>query len=113
MQLEFQLYHKDHLAHGLIAKIQSTYVKGLLDVIQSDGRVHTRYLQTLTATGRLSSVDPNLQNIPTRTEEGKQIRKAFVPTDPDGYFHFCKDKCNWNFNCIIKIILLMIFQLFK
>lgn len=73
------------LDYRQIAKIQSTYVKGLLDVIQPDGRVHTRYLQTLTATGRLSSVDPNLQNIPTRTEEGKQIRKAFVPTEPDGY----------------------------
>ena len=77
------------LDYRQIAKIQSTYVKGLLDVIQSDGRVHTRYLQTLTATGRLSSVDPNLQNIPTRTEEGKQIRKAFVPTDPDGYIFSC------------------------
>ncbi|HBQ43969.1 MAG TPA: DNA polymerase I, partial [Lactobacillus acetotolerans] len=53
------------LDYRQIAKIQSTYVKGLLDVIQPDGRVHTRYLQTLTATGRLSSVDPNLQNIPT------------------------------------------------
>ena len=51
------------LDYRQIAKIQSTYVKGLLDVIQPDGRVHTRYLQTLTATGRLSSVDPNLQNI--------------------------------------------------
>ncbi|MDK6626655.1 DNA polymerase, partial [Klebsiella pneumoniae] len=46
------------LDYRQIAKIQSTYVKGLLDVIQPDGRVHTRYLQTLTATGRLSSVDP-------------------------------------------------------
>lgn len=77
------------LDYRQIAKIQSTYVKGLLDVIQPDGRVHTRYLQTLTATGRLSSVDPNLQNIPTRTEEGKQIRKAFVPTEPDGYIFSC------------------------
>ncbi|WP_251716950.1 DNA polymerase I [Lactobacillus agrestimuris] len=77
------------LDYRQIAKIQSTYVKGLLDVIQSDGRVHTRYLQTLTATGRLSSVDPNLQNIPTRTEEGKQIRKAFVPTESDGYIFSC------------------------
>ncbi|MDF7639185.1 DNA polymerase I [Lactobacillus sp. ESL0791] len=77
------------LDYRQIAKIQSTYVKGLLDVIQKDGRVHTRYLQTLTATGRLSSVDPNLQNIPTRTEEGKQIRKAFVPTTKDGYIFSC------------------------
>lgn len=77
------------LDYRQIAKIQSTYVKGLLDVIQADGRVHTRYLQTLTATGRLSSVDPNLQNIPTKTEEGKQIRKAFVPSAPDGYIFSC------------------------
>ncbi len=77
------------LDYRQIAKIQSTYVKGLLDVIQLDGRVHTRYLQTLTATGRLSSVDPNLQNIPTRTDEGKQIRKAFVPTEKDGYILSC------------------------
>ncbi|MBA1392952.1 DNA polymerase I, partial [Lactobacillus sp. XV13L] len=77
------------LSYRQIAKIQSTYVNGLLDVIQPDGRVHTRYLQTLTATGRLSSVDPNLQNIPTRTEEGKQIRKAFVPSEPDGYIFSC------------------------
>lgn len=77
------------LTYRQIAKIQSTYVKGLLDVIQKDSRVHTRYLQTLTATGRLSSVDPNLQNIPTRTEEGKQIRKAFVPSTPDGYIFSC------------------------
>ena len=77
------------LDYRQIAKIQSTYVKGLLDVIQPDGRVHTRYLQTLTATGRLSSVDPNLQNIPTRTDEGKQIRKAFVPTEKDGYILSC------------------------
>ncbi|AWM73930.1 DNA polymerase I [Lactobacillus apis] len=77
------------LSYRQIAKIQSTYVNGLLDVIQKDGRVHTRYLQTLTATGRLSSVDPNLQNIPTRTDEGKQIRKAFVPSQPDGYIFSC------------------------
>lgn len=80
---------QDILAYRQVAKIQSTYVKGLLDVIQPDGRVHTRYLQTLTATGRLSSVDPNLQNIPTRTDEGKQIRKAFVPSEPDGYIFSC------------------------
>ena len=80
----------DILEYRQIAKIQSTYVKGLLDVIDpEDGKIHTRYLQTLTATGRLSSVDPNLQNIPTRTEEGKQIRKAFVPSTPDGYIYSC------------------------
>lgn len=77
------------LDYRQIAKIQNTYVKGLLECIQPDGRIHTRYLQTLTATGRLSSVDPNLQNIPTRTDEGKQIRKAFVPATKDGYIFSC------------------------
>lgn len=77
------------LDYRQIAKIQNTYVKGLLECIQPGGRIHTRYLQTLTATGRLSSVDPNLQNIPTRTNEGKQIRKAFVPSTKDGYIFSC------------------------
>ncbi|WP_366920491.1 DNA polymerase, partial [Streptococcus pneumoniae] len=62
-----------------IAKIQSTYVIGLQDWILADGKIHTRYVQDLTQTGRLSSVDPNLQNIPARLEQGRLIRKAFVP----------------------------------
>lgn len=70
---------EDILTYRQIAKIQSTYVEGLLRMIQSDGKVHTRYVQTLTQTGRLSSVDPNLQNIPIRLEEGRKIRQAFVP----------------------------------
>lgn len=74
---------EDILTYRQIAKIQSTYVEGLLKVIQSDGKVHTRYVQTLTQTGRLSSVDPNLQNIPIRLEEGKKIRQAFVPREKD------------------------------
>ena len=69
------------LNYRQIAKIQSTYVEGLLKVIQSDNKIHTRYIQTLTQTGRLSSVDPNLQNIPIRLEEGRKIRQAFVPRD--------------------------------
>ncbi|AVK62378.1 DNA polymerase I [Lactobacillus sp. CBA3605] len=69
------------LQYRQISKIQSTYVEGLLDAIHStDQKVHTRYLQTLTQTGRLSSVDPNLQNIPVRVEEGRRIRQAFVPS---------------------------------
>lgn len=79
----------DILTYRQVAKIQNTYVSGLLECIRPDGRIHTRYLQTLTATGRLSSVDPNLQNIPTRTDEGKQIRKAFVPSTPGGYIFSC------------------------
>ena len=77
------------LDYRQLSKLQSTYIKGLLDCIQPDSRIHTRYLQTLTATGRLSSVDPNLQNIPTRTDEGKQIRRAFVPSTKDGYIFSC------------------------
>jgi DNA polymerase-1 len=72
------------LQYRQIAKIQSTYVEGLLRVVHgSDSKVHTRYLQTLTQTGRLSSVDPNLQNIPVRVEEGRRIRQAFVPRADD------------------------------
>ena len=72
------------LRYRQIAKIQSTYVDGLLKVIDEDtGLVHTRYQQTVARTGRLSSIDPNLQNIPVRTEEGRQIRKAFIPRDED------------------------------
>ncbi|MFC6164772.1 DNA polymerase I [Lactiplantibacillus dongliensis] len=72
------------LQYRQISKIQSTYVEGLLDAVHStDQKVHTRYLQTLTQTGRLSSVDPNLQNIPVRLEEGRKIRQAFVPGHPD------------------------------
>ncbi|KRN01600.1 DNA polymerase I [Levilactobacillus senmaizukei DSM 21775 = NBRC 103853] len=82
---------KNILTYRKIAKIQSTYVEGLLKVIHPDDhKVHTRYLQTLTQTGRLSSVDPNLQNIPVRTEEGRAIRKAFVPRHP-GWQIFSSD----------------------
>lgn len=79
------------LRYRQISKIQSTYVEGLLKVVHSkDQKVHTRYLQTLTQTGRLSSVDPNLQNIPIRTEEGRRIRQAFVPSH-DGWQIFSSD----------------------
>lgn len=73
----------DILSYRQLAKLQSTYIVGLLKQIHSDGKIHTRYLQTLTQTGRLSSVDPNLQNIPVRLEEGRNIRKAFVPSHKD------------------------------
>lgn len=72
------------LNYRQIAKIQSTYVEGLLKVISpTDGKIHTRYVQTLTQTGRLSSVEPNLQNIPVRLEEGRKIRQAFIPREAD------------------------------
>ncbi|MBS7577655.1 MULTISPECIES: DNA polymerase I [unclassified Enterococcus] len=75
------------LKYRQIAKILSTYLEGLLKVVASDGKVHTRYIQTLTATGRLSSVDPNLQNIPIRIEEGRRVREAFLPSFADGYIY--------------------------
>ncbi|MGX7420122.1 DNA polymerase I [Carnobacterium gallinarum] len=82
---------EDILQYRQIAKIQSTYVEGLLKVVNpSTGKVHTRYVQTLTQTGRLSSVDPNLQNIPIRLEEGRKIRQAFVPSH-EGWKMFASD----------------------
>lgn len=61
-----------------LAKLQSTYVESLPKLVQKDNRVHTTYNQTVTSTGRLSSTDPNLQNIPIRTDLGREIRKAFI-----------------------------------
>ncbi len=79
---------KDHeiiqnvLDYRGLSKLKSTYVDALpLQVEESTGRVHTDYMQTVAATGRLSSNNPNLQNIPIRTERGRQVRKAFVPRD--------------------------------
>lgn len=79
---------KDHeiiqkvLDYRGLAKLKSTYVDALPEQIEeSTGRVHTDYMQTVAATGRLSSNNPNLQNIPIRTERGRQVRKAFVPRD--------------------------------
>ncbi|MCX7029421.1 MAG: DNA polymerase I [Spirochaetes bacterium] len=74
------------LAHRKLAKLKSTYVDSLPRLVNEDtGRVHTHYVQTGTATGRLSSKDPNLQNIPVREEEGRRIRRAFVP-EPGSVF---------------------------
>lgn len=73
----------DILEYRQLAKLQSTYVEGLQKVISNDQRIHTRFNQTLAQTGRLSSVDPNLQNIPIRLEEGRKIRKAFKPSSED------------------------------
>ena len=71
------------MEYRTLTKLNSTYAKGLVKDITHEGKIHTRYEQTLTQTGRLSSVNPNLQNIPTRIEEGKKIRKAFIPASND------------------------------
>ena len=70
------------LEHRQLTKLRSTYVEALPQLVcELDGRVHTSFNQAVTATGRLSSTNPNLQNIPIRTEKGREIRKAFVPRD--------------------------------
>lgn len=68
------------LTYRMMTKLYSTYIIGLQDQIFMDGKIHTIYNQSLTQTGRLSSIDPNLQNIPVKTPEGKLIRKAFIPS---------------------------------
>ncbi len=69
------------LEYRTVAKLKSTYADGLLSAIGEDGRLHTNFKQALTMTGRLSSADPNLQNIPIRTAEGREIRKVFIPAE--------------------------------
>ena len=68
----------DILEYRMLTKLKSTYADGLLKVISADGRIHTNFRMTVTATGRLSSTEPNLQNIPVRRELGAQIRRMFV-----------------------------------
>ena len=77
-------FAKNILKFRSLTKLMSTYVDSLPNqVLSSTNRVHTEYLQTVASTGRLSSVNPNLQNIPIRTERGKKVRKAFIPRDKD------------------------------
>lgn len=73
----------DILEYRQLSKLKSTYADGLVNFITDDGKIHTTFNQTITATGRLSSTDPNLQNIPIRIELGKLIRKVFLPEDGD------------------------------
>ena len=68
------------IEYRMLTKLHSTYIEGLMSSILDDNKIHTIYTQTLTRTGRLSSIEPNLQNIPMRYEEGKLIRKAFIPS---------------------------------
>jgi DNA polymerase-1 len=83
---ELALYHGiagKLLEYRQLLKLKSTYLDGLRAVRARDGKVHTTYNQTITTTGRLSSTEPNLQNIPIRMELGRKIRRAFVPSEPD------------------------------
>ncbi|MDD2627331.1 MAG: DNA polymerase I [Clostridia bacterium] len=66
------------LEYRKISKLKSTFVDGMLDCIEQDGRIHTTFMQTVTSTGRISSIEPNLQNIPVRTELGAKIRECFI-----------------------------------
>ncbi len=79
----------DILEYRQLTKLKSTYADGLVTYIREDGRIHTSFNQTITATGRLSSTEPNLQNIPMRIELGRLIRKAFVPKN--GYVFLDSD----------------------
>ncbi len=82
----------DYILHyRQLGKLQSTYLEGLLKVVHKDSsKIHTRFNQALTQTGRLSSIDPNLQNIPVRLEEGRKIRQAFIPSE-EGWVMFAAD----------------------
>ena len=71
------------LSYRGLVKLKSTYTDGLISCIGEDGRIHSTFNQTVTATGRISSTDPNLQNIPIKMEQGRRIRKAFIPSSKD------------------------------
>ena len=71
------------LEYRQVAKLRSTYTEGLINVADGDGRIHSSFNQTVTATGRLSSSEPNLQNIPVRSELGRRLRKYFIPKNED------------------------------
>ena len=77
------------LEYRNVNKLYTTYLEGLIPYVKSDGKIHTTYKQNLTRTGRLSSTEPNMQNIPTKDEEGRKIRKAFLPSK-DSIF-LCSD----------------------
>lgn len=74
------------ISYRTLAKLKSTYAEGLLSVIRLDNKIHSTFNQTVTATGRISSTEPNLQNIPTRLPLGRELRKVFVPKSDDYVF---------------------------
>ena len=74
---------KEILDYRTYSKLNSTYVEGMLPLIAPDGRIHAHFQQSITATGRLSCTEPNLQNIPVRTDLGRQLRKAFIAGDEE------------------------------
>lgn len=82
LALEYKIA-RDILEHRQLMKLKTTYIDALPKLVKSDGKIHTHFNQTVTTTGRLSSSDPNLQNIPIKTEFSNRIRAAFVPTDDD------------------------------
>ena len=73
------------IRYRTITKLYNTYILGFLNLLDSNDKIHTVFNQTLTSTGRLSSSEPNLQNIPVRTEEGRMLRKVFVPSNKEGF----------------------------
>ncbi len=86
------------LEYRQLTKLLSTYVEGLLSCVAPDGRIHSHFNQTVTATGRISSTDPNLQNIPMRTGLGRELRKAFVPKE--GYVFIDADYSQIELKCM-------------
>ena len=82
---------RDILGHRQLMKLKTTYIDNLPKLVKQDGKIHTHFNQIVTTTGRLSSSDPNLQNIPIRTELSNRIRAAFVPTDRENSYIFSAD----------------------
>lgn len=90
LALEHQIA-RDILEHRQLMKLKTTYIDNLPKLIKDDGKIHTHFNQIVTTTGRLSSSDPNLQSIPTRTEFSNRIRAAFVPTDRENSYILSAD----------------------
>jgi DNA polymerase I len=82
--IDKHLVIKEIIEYRKLTKLKSTYIDGLLNLVDSEGKIHSTFNQISTATGRISSTDPNLQNIPIRTQQGREIRKVFIPSLDDG-----------------------------